>query len=556
MNRRKKMKRKTILLTSALTAFSCISSLASGVTHSVISEYDSAKQRIATMVTVSGEYGAESAYYKTSVAITDETKETADKIKALKQINLNNEGNLDYSFEVSAKTGDYSLTVKTEGEDEVYKESISLVNYKDDSVILNGLYNNTLNPAGLVALLDNENSELVLDRGIYRNLDSANKLLLADDYIDKIGLFTLEEYKGDFSDLSFEYGLRSKNEEIIKYIIENFPDKTPIKTSPYYQDYLVLSDKSDVYRILANVNLSNDAEVLSAFGEGVAIASLKNAENKSVITSILNKFGMFDTLDSRYVLYESAVTSHIYSNKERINYVSDVAPLVLEGILAAEYLYNQNQSFGGGGGGGGGGSYSTSHEASKSETKNPEPDVDFEKPVTFSDVSENHWAFNAVKYLAERNVVSGKEADKFYPESSITRAEYIKIIAVAFGYDFVTTEKFFDDVTENDWYYPYVSAAYKEGIISGDGSKFRPNDKITRQDAFVILSRALKLESKSEAEFKDAESISQYAVSHINALYEKGIVKGYSDNSILPLSNISRAESARLIYNVKTGMEE
>ncbi|MCT4621795.1 MAG: S-layer homology domain-containing protein [Marinisporobacter sp.] len=50
----------------------------------------------------------------------------------------------------------------------------------------------------------------------------------------------------------------------------------------------------------------------------------------------------------------------------------------------------------------------------------------------------------------------------------------------------------FKDVEENDWFYPYVNAVYKEKIVSGLGNQFNPKDKATREMAVVVCINALK----------------------------------------------------------------
>lgn len=567
------MKRKAIFLTAALTGLAYLSSMAAGVTHTVTSEYDSGKQAVVTTVSVSGDYGSGSGYLKTSVAVTDDAKAGGDKIKALKQINLDSAGLLDYSFNIQAPTGDYTLTVKTEGADTAYTADISLTDYSDDALVLNSLYAGTATPQSLVALLDDTTLELALDRGIYENLTAENKLLLADDYIVKIGQFTLEEYVQDFNDLSFEYGIASGSEPIIKHIIENYADRTPVVSSPYYSDYLALADKSAVYGIISASNYTTDAELLSAFAEGVAIAAVRNAQNKSEITPALNKYKdvlQYDTANTDYTAYESSVTGYIYTNLSSVTDKASLTTVISSGIDEAKLLYNENQGTtgtlpgtpaggsGGGGGGGGGAivSNASSVEVSSDLMNETTDDVDFTEKVKFEDVPAEHWANEAITSLALRNIVSGKGDGYYYPDTSITRAEFLKLATVAFNCDFVTTEEFFDDVNESDWFYPYVSAGYKAKLIEGTGAGFNPYANITRQDAFVILSRAVKAEEAGELAFADSEQIASYASAHINSLVNAGIVSGYTDNTVKPLNNISRAEAAQLIFNAVKAVAE
>ena len=114
----------------------------------------------------------------------------------------------------------------------------------------------------------------------------------------------------------------------------------------------------------------------------------------------------------------------------------------------------------------------------------------------------------------------------------------------------------FEDVTSGDWYAPYVNTAYELGIVTGvSDTYFGANEKITRQDAAVIIQRACKSAEKSlekvneAAVFDDAEDISEYAVEAINELTEADILHG-SDNKFNPRNNCTRAEAAVMLKNV------
>ena len=49
-------------------------------------------------------------------------------------------------------------------------------------------------------------------------------------------------------------------------------------------------------------------------------------------------------------------------------------------------------------------------------------------------------------------------------------------------------------------------------------------------------------------EFADSNDISEYAKEAVSALTEKGIINGLSDGSFAPLSSLTRAQAAQLIY--------
>ena len=103
----------------------------------------------------------------------------------------------------------------------------------------------------------------------------------------------------------------------------------------------------------------------------------------------------------------------------------------------------------------------------------------------------------------------------------------------------------FTDVTANDWYAPYVSAALNAGIINGiSETEFGANMPITRQDICTIVSRIEKAESENELNFADSESISEYARAAVAYLSGLGVINGFEDNTFRPNELATRAQAA------------
>ncbi len=76
---------------------------------------------------------------------------------------------------------------------------------------------------------------------------------------------------------------------------------------------------------------------------------------------------------------------------------------------------------------------------------------------------------------------------------------------------------------------------------------------ITRQDAAVMLARAVSEHIGNETvkpDFTDSGNISEYAVNAIGQLQKNGIVSGRDDGSFAPQMTISRAETAKMIYEI------
>lgn len=208
-------------------------------------------------------------------------------------------------------------------------------------------------------------------------------------------------------------------------------------------------------------------------------------------------------------------------------------------------------SGGSSGGGGGGGSSMSSVPVNPGQVNTPEK---IERAL-FADVTDEHWAYDYIDYLVEKDVVSGYDGNEFRPENDITRAEFVKIIVNAFDVVPSEAEVAFSDVGENDWFKYYIDLASSNGLVAGADGKFNPNAPITREDMAVIIKRVcdyakITLSSGESTEFADSDDISDYALSAIKTLNSAGIISGYPDGTILPGANAARAEACAMIFKV------
>ncbi|MFX3636020.1 MAG: S-layer homology domain-containing protein [Candidatus Pristimantibacillus sp.] len=179
---------------------------------------------------------------------------------------------------------------------------------------------------------------------------------------------------------------------------------------------------------------------------------------------------------------------------------------------------------------------------------------------TFNDVS-GHWAQESINDLASRLVINGADEQRFLPDSEITRAEFMAIMIRALGLSSANKTYPFKDIEEKAWYHQAVQIGYSYGLVDGysDGS-FNPNEKITRQEAMVILSRAMKLvELNKEIDdmkqqelvnhFADSEQLAAWARQAAALTIEIGVIGG-NKGELRPLHNITRAETAAIIQRL------
>ncbi|MBR2499907.1 MAG: S-layer homology domain-containing protein, partial [Clostridia bacterium] len=172
------------------------------------------------------------------------------------------------------------------------------------------------------------------------------------------------------------------------------------------------------------------------------------------------------------------------------------------------------------------------------------------KTVQFTDIQNVSWAESAITYLYQAGIVSGKSEKTFAPNDNVTRAELAKMLVLGLKLEAKGASKDFKDVESNAWYADYVAVAASNGLITGDeNGNFNPNKPITRQDAAVMMYRAVAPSEKAEkAFFEDYDKISDYSKEAVNYMYEKGIINGIGDGMFAPENNVTRAQIAKMLY--------
>lgn len=121
----------------------------------------------------------------------------------------------------------------------------------------------------------------------------------------------------------------------------------------------------------------------------------------------------------------------------------------------------------------------------------------------FSDVSDGQWHNKAISTMAKLGIVKGRRADRFDPDTSITRAEFAAICA-RFNTKPVENSGSFSDISGH-WAENEIERAAAFGWISGypDGT-FRPDARITRAEAMTMINRVLCRMPQSESDLLDS----------------------------------------------------
>ncbi len=181
----------------------------------------------------------------------------------------------------------------------------------------------------------------------------------------------------------------------------------------------------------------------------------------------------------------------------------------------------------------------------------------------FRDVNGNYaWAVQYVDSLYSTGVLTGTDngngTKNFNPSNNMTRGDFMLILSRTFNLTSSSNVSGFSDVPTGSYYYQAITAAKSLGIAKGTDNQFYPTATITREDAFVLILRAMSVsgmgyvagDTSTLSTFNDNQMISSYAKDAIATLIKSGIITG-NNNQILPKNNITRAEAAAVIYRIK-----
>ena len=180
--------------------------------------------------------------------------------------------------------------------------------------------------------------------------------------------------------------------------------------------------------------------------------------------------------------------------------------------------------------------------------------------LSFKDVPENEWYYEAVKYVYEKKIILGYNTTTFAPDDKITRGMLVTILYRMEGSPKVTAVSKFSDVQNTkEYYYNAVNWAVANNIVSGysdskNKGKFGPDDNITREQLAVILWKYSKYKGKFRvvktdfSKFTDSAKISEYAKNGMNWALGVEVMHG-SGGKLNPQGTASRAEAAAMLSN-------
>ena len=184
-------------------------------------------------------------------------------------------------------------------------------------------------------------------------------------------------------------------------------------------------------------------------------------------------------------------------------------------------------------------------------------DVSSGRVIEFSDIAPYPWAQKPIIALAERGIVNGVGDGMFLPQSTVSRFEFIKMITGVCGIVNENAQANYIDLNKTHWAYSYVASAYEMGLLDIYSEKiFNGAAPITREEiAYVSVKAMIKaglIDEKQAVlpDFSDKDKMSEFSLMPIARLASLGVINGRDDGSFGPKDFATRAESAKIVYNV------
>ena len=171
--------------------------------------------------------------------------------------------------------------------------------------------------------------------------------------------------------------------------------------------------------------------------------------------------------------------------------------------------------------------------------------------TSFSD-ARGHWAESYINKAVSKGIVTGYPDGKFRPDAPVTRAEFITMVNKALG-NRGSASVNFSDTPAFEWYYQAVAKAVAAAYTGGyDDGTFRPDAKISRQEAAVMISRIVPTYgySASIGKFKDSAKVASWAASSLSKVNGKGYIGAYDDGLLHPEDSLTRAQTAKIITDI------
>ncbi|MDD6763495.1 MAG: S-layer homology domain-containing protein, partial [Clostridiales bacterium] len=453
-------------------------------------------------------------------------------------ITADDAGNYSLNFQVQPVTGDYTYYIGKKGEDTI-TGTVHFIASSDIERALGDLINK--DAASTAKVLEDNKNVLGFDTALYEKLNKEQTAKLVYS-LKQDGRLSADDINTSVALISAAIEAEAIAEGKLSSIGNGLCAVLDSRAAKWCESELFTDKVEKLMVDGCRGTYGSISEFDKTFCEKLVMAIVQNPNGWGNVKAIINDFA------KEIGITPSSVYDSTYTKIAGNTYSSYTA------LKSAVYSANTSSS------GSNGGSSSTSGGKSSSSGAAflGTPQTVIERPSeikTFDDLSDVEWAREAILKIYNKGIVSGKEESRFYPRDSVTREEFVKMLVLTSGIGETAYRGGFDDVSERDWFAPYVSAAVSNGICRGiSGSKFGTGLSISREDMAVMVYNLIVSKNitpiNNRTAFEDERDIAGYAADAVAALQQYGIINGRDNNMFAPKDSVTRAEAAMVINAV------
>ena len=182
-------------------------------------------------------------------------------------------------------------------------------------------------------------------------------------------------------------------------------------------------------------------------------------------------------------------------------------------------------------------------------------------PITFSDVSKDHWSYAILQNAVAQGIIKGYPDGTFKPDAQIEKVHLTSIFSRALKLKSTKPVAFLDvghlDATTK----AEIAAAHEALIVRNFTGYFNPHHLITRVEVARMLYAAnthLKGKAYVPSElalFTDTNMLNKDDQVAISLLKQYGVTNGYPDGTFRPYAQITRAEATAMLQRFVSSIQ-
>ncbi|WP_301107698.1 S-layer homology domain-containing protein [Sporosarcina sp.] len=169
--------------------------------------------------------------------------------------------------------------------------------------------------------------------------------------------------------------------------------------------------------------------------------------------------------------------------------------------------------------------------------------------TAFTDVPEDHYAYEAITYMAANKIINGYPDNTYRLNQPVTRAQAAKMIALAINAK--ASDGFqpkFTDVKLTHGSYDYIRALTEKGLFINQ-AEFNPNGPLTRGQMAKLLVLGYRIITDDNDFIRFSDVTKAYgAYAYIIAIAELNITTTRPGGNFNPNEPVTRAQMAAFLY--------